>query len=115
MTTACEKEAMPHRKLKVQNEEWDVWDVRPDVRPHRLVTLDGWLCFQHGQERKRLHPIPEGWDRVSEGELTDLFERAMDVAPAKKGPGRSETTGEFRAISLVGDDGAETDNRGPAR
>src|SRR5829696_6952999 len=76
---------MAHRRVKLDESEWDVWDVRPDIRPHRLGTEleNGWLCFQSGPERRRLHPIPSGWDSLEDGELHGLFERAIPVKPAK--------------------------------
>jgi hypothetical protein len=106
---------MPHRKLKVENDEWDVWDVRPAVRPHLLVSLEnGWLCFQNGQTRKRLHPIPDGWDDASDGELGELFERAQDVAPARKIQGSATPTDAFRTISPFRDN-APDPQRGSSR
>src|SRR5689334_4283611 len=35
----------------------------------------GWLCFERGSERRRLSPIPEDWQRVSDEEL-DAYCRA---------------------------------------
>lgn len=51
--------------------EWRVWDVQPDTTNDvRLRTLGhlpaemagGWLCFETEGEKRRLTPVPEGWD-----------------------------------------------------
>jgi hypothetical protein len=101
---------MAHRRLKVEDTEWDVWDVRPETRTHRLGNeLDnGWLCFQSGSTRRRLHPIPTEWDRSSDTYLVELFSQATEVAPAKKVPGRIETEDDARA------DGSRLDERASA-
>ena len=39
----------------------------------------GWLCFQNGEEKRRLSPIPAGWDEVDEVELQGLLERARQA------------------------------------
>ena len=50
--------------------EWRVWEVRPAapdaaggaepvIEPE---TRDGWLCFQSGGRRRRVAPVPPGWD-----------------------------------------------------
>jgi hypothetical protein len=90
---------MAHRKLKVEDSEWDVWDVRPEVRAHRLGSeLDnGWLCFQSGSTRRRLHPIPTGWERASDPVLVELFDQATEVAPAKKS-GTAEPLANFDGV-----------------
>lgn len=90
---------MAHRRLKVEDSEWDVWDVRPETRTHRLGNeLDnGWLCFQSGSTRRRLHPIPAGWEQASDTYLVELFDQANEVAPAKKVPDRLEPDSNARA------------------
>lgn len=40
----------------------------------------GWLCFERGDEKRRLSPIPAGWDEAPDAELESLFERARPVA-----------------------------------
>jgi hypothetical protein len=95
---------MAHRKVKFDETEWDVWDVRPELRStHSLGAemRDGWLCFQCGSQRRRLSPIPDDWDRLEEGELRPLFERARTVAPLDRtGKARPD---EMRAIRMIGD------------
>jgi hypothetical protein len=31
----------------------------------------GWLCFEHAEERRRLSPIPEGWQKAEDARLAD--------------------------------------------
>jgi hypothetical protein len=53
-----------------------------------LVSPDlaaGWLTFQHGEERRRLTPIPASWDSLSDAELERLCERAEPVGPRRPG------------------------------
>jgi hypothetical protein len=40
----------------------------------------GWLCFENEAEKRRLSPIPRGWDRVEPSELAGLLGRAAAVA-----------------------------------
>lgn len=39
----------------------------------------GWLCFERGDEKRRLSPIPAGWDEASDEELEALFQQARPV------------------------------------
>jgi len=72
---------MSHRKVVLSNEEWDVWDVRPQARSGAVGNgmENGWLCFQSGSRRRRLAPIPEGWHEMDERRLKDLFDSAQEV------------------------------------
>jgi hypothetical protein len=36
----------------------------------------GWLVFDNGEEKRRLAPIPEGWERMTPQELESLRSRA---------------------------------------
>ena len=84
---------MGHRRVKLTDSEWDVWDVRPEQKPHRVGNelSDGWLCFQSGAERRRLHPIPENWEEQTEPEIERLFESATPVVPARSIPDRTRS------------------------
>src|SRR5438034_5245279 len=72
---------------------WRVWDVYPsrrsgphaairgedatslDVFPHRELA-EGWLCFESEAEKRRLAPIPLGWELWDEHSLRELCSRA---------------------------------------
>lgn len=40
----------------------------------------GWLCFESGNEKRRLTPIPPGWDEQADRELEELLERSRTVS-----------------------------------
>jgi hypothetical protein len=95
---------MPQRQFTDPHaRHWTVWDVRPSrverelarQRPPDLVerrahdrvvhadvaaAADGWLCFEGPGCKRRLAPIPAGWERLSDDDLRLLCERAADVA-----------------------------------
>jgi hypothetical protein len=96
---------MPHRQfVDDDGAVWAVWDVRPlavgktlDPRlaaPLRAgsgmvlemnrVMAEGWLCFESAAEKRRLAPIPAGWDSCSSADLLRLCESASGVR--RRGP-----------------------------
>ncbi|HEX6751794.1 MAG TPA: hypothetical protein VF092_31155 [Longimicrobium sp.] len=53
------------------------------VRTASLLTPGleaGWLCFENHVDKRRLTPIPTGWDESDDGELEGLLARARSVA-----------------------------------
>jgi hypothetical protein len=51
----------------------------------RRITLSsgygaGWLTFESLNEKRRLIPIPQGWEDITQAELRALCERARRVA-----------------------------------
>ena len=76
---------MSHRRLVLGNAEWDVWDVRPEARLTAVGTglEHGWLCFQSGETRRRLVPIPEHWEELDDEGLVQLFRHAREVKPVR--------------------------------
>lgn len=72
--------------------EWRVWEVVPSraaiatssVAQSRtsLSTTpyaNGWLCFESELEKRRLAPIPPGWELVAPGDIAQLLEQAIVV------------------------------------
>lgn len=82
---------------------WEVWEVEPshaerraghDRRraprpgPDRRRTIDhmrvrisseftsGWLCFQSSHEKRRLAPVPDGWEHLEDAALEPLLDQA---------------------------------------
>jgi hypothetical protein len=52
------------------------------VRTPGLMTPgleSGWLCFERGNEKRRLTPVPAGWDDAPDHELESLFDSARPV------------------------------------
>ncbi|MGH7652345.1 MAG: hypothetical protein ACREMS_10960 [Gemmatimonadaceae bacterium] len=51
----------------------------------RRITLaegygSGWLTFESFDEKRRLVPVPLGWEELSHGELRSLCEKAKRIA-----------------------------------
>jgi hypothetical protein len=73
--------------------EWRVWKVVPDfpvyyerrralpAEPYageerrRGDLQQGWLCFDSGAERRRVHPVPDDWESCPEAALCELLRR----------------------------------------
>lgn len=74
---------------------WQAWDVVPSQHPDWPETArrhlpppmtEGWLCFECGPAKRRIHPIPRGWAGWSEDELRTRCDIADPVArPAARG------------------------------
>lgn len=88
--------------IDVAGVEWQVWEVYPRLIERRLMRerrgewrgtderrhvpigrptlprqiLGGWLAFQCRSERRRLMPVPEGWDDASDRELQEFLSRS---------------------------------------
>jgi hypothetical protein len=74
--------------------EWRVWDVLPtagigDIGPEALTGslkntafANGWLCFESPTEKRRLAPIPPGWE-FQEGMSLDELRRAATPVPTR--------------------------------
>ena len=101
---------MPHRQLlDMHGTQWTVWDVhpsrvqreldlarhakrragapeRPEHAPLRLDALyaSGWLCFDSGHDKRRLAPIPPGWESLDARELARLFDAAEQVKRTRR-------------------------------
>ena len=61
---------------------WNVWNVVPTTTRHPSLTLgealvEGWLCFECPTEKRRVFPIPAGWEEWPPEEL----ERCLAAAP----------------------------------
>ena len=78
---------MAHRTIIDREAKvWDVWEVRTTAETSRriLVQTDlagGWLAFQCGEQRRRLAPLPTGWDELPDGALLGLMEQARPIQP----------------------------------
>jgi hypothetical protein len=75
--------------------EWRVWEVLPTTADtaRGLATFgtslketpyaNGWLCFESLAAKRRLAPIPEGWDKCCGEDLAQLCLRAT-VVPLRR-------------------------------
>lgn len=46
-----------------------------------LALASGWLCFESGDEKRRLGPIPRGWESLSDTELGQMLRQAQRTTP----------------------------------
>lgn len=74
---------------------WQAWNVVPGenldwpahARSHLPSALaDGWLCFESQAEKRRLHPIPGGWEESSDADLAAYCASAEPVRRAARSP-----------------------------
>ena len=82
---------MPTRSLQVDGVHWDIYEVVAPMEPRRPSTplvaamtgqqtiMDAWLCFESAYEKRRLRPIPEGWDDATDETLADMLATAIVV------------------------------------
>jgi hypothetical protein len=103
---------MPHRKFAdARGVTWDVWDVepsraerrsgserrrvprgpdrrqQPSLEPRVRISgkyVAGWLAFQSRDEKRRLIPVPDGWDALTEAELERLLQSAACVGRPRR-------------------------------
>lgn len=47
-----------------------------------VAGAQGWLCFERGEQRRRLSPIPPNWNRATEAELQAYCQAARPVRPS---------------------------------
>jgi hypothetical protein len=77
--------------------EWRVWEVYPtrEVAPTSAEALaqsrlketafeNGWLCFESQIEKRRLAPIPSGWEFREVTTLEELCHQATPVPQRKR-------------------------------
>ncbi len=96
----------------VQGNQWIVWEVYPRLLERRLLRerralgrgnvdrrhdlvgratlprqiLGGWLAFQSSHERRRVMPVPDGWDDLPEPGLRSLLAVSkLSSRPRRKG------------------------------
>ena len=72
----------------VDGQQWEVRAIRPTPADRRapLVAADlanGWLLFTLGLERRRLAPLPPGWDRAPDSQLLRWCGEAKTVGTAR--------------------------------
>jgi hypothetical protein len=60
---------------------WRVWSTVPTVATTERSRVEAWLTFESGGMRRRLSPIPEGWEYASTSALAAFCARAT-VVPA---------------------------------
>lgn len=65
--------------------EWTVYEVNPALGEWRSMGAlpeshrNGWLCFECETEKRRLLPLPEGWQQMPMEQLAVLLMHAAQV------------------------------------
>ena len=104
---------MPHRQFTDSKQTtWEVWDVEPSHAERRLSGSDrrrtrrtsgdrrqaedrtrvrirsdlahGWLAFESKHDRRRLAPIPTGWEVLDESALEQLCQQATSIGRPRR-------------------------------
>ncbi len=104
---------MPHRQfIDSKRTKWEVWDVEPSHAERRLSDADrrrkgrtsgerrkvedrarvrihselshGWLAFESKHDRRRLAPIPTGWESLDPKALERLCEQAHSIGRPRR-------------------------------
>ena len=67
---------------------WNVWNVVPTLAHNdRKLALsvgmaEGWLCFEANGIKRRIVPVPQGWEEWSDQELEAALAEAREVRPS---------------------------------
>lgn len=68
--------------------EWQVWDVVPSreaeygARSAKYLPpemVEGWLCFEAADQKRRLSPFPMGWEERDDHGMRELCQDALPV------------------------------------
>ena len=62
---------------------WKVWVVSAPAAKRQTLPdslRDGWLAFQSAAERRRLGPVPQDWESLSEDALLTLLAESEPFA-----------------------------------
>ena len=77
---------IPERDLRTfddpEGRQWSVWSVVPSRKADAFLPetmTGGWLCFETEDEKRRLHPIADGWDELPPERLWQLCQSADPV------------------------------------
>jgi hypothetical protein len=68
--------------------EWMVYEVNPVLSEWRAADSlpdgyrNGWLCFESPTEKRRLLPLPAGWNELPTEQLSALLVNAVQVRRA---------------------------------
>jgi hypothetical protein len=86
--TAADLAHPQHREIEdARGVRWIVFAVHPSATRGRVTIREhfraGWLAFDSGVETRRLAPIPDAWEGMTDPELATLCERA-EAAPRRR-------------------------------
>lgn len=73
--------------------KWKIWSVtQSSIHPKTAAEdylgeySEGWLCFECGNQRRRLARFPQDWGRLPDKELLRLLKTAHVVVPRRNTP-----------------------------
>jgi hypothetical protein len=75
---------------------WRVWETQPQSRRTGGVAegyASGWLTFESDTEKRRLLPVPPGWEQRDTPGLLELLARALRVERSKREAGEGAGRG----------------------
>jgi hypothetical protein len=81
-----------------QGQGWRVWNVIPQydtARDEDTMTpglQGGWLCFEKEGQKRRLSPIPDGWEAAEPDVLERYCSEATPVARRQDAEGAGSST-----------------------
>jgi hypothetical protein len=76
---------------------WRVWPTLPDLkRGHPAALRDGWLTFECDSTKKRIVPIPDGWESAPLDELEILCNVAEEYRPTRRSSAEKSSPDEER-------------------
>lgn len=78
---------MAYREIEDANGvHWKVWDTVPSSGANvRVNYASGWLTFESEIERRRVSPIPDGWESAEDAMLCSWLHHAPVIQPAHLG------------------------------
>ena len=86
---------------------WRVWDTYPGSASNvRSVYAAGWLGFESDAERRRLHPVPQGWADAPDHQLWEYLRQALPVNVRQAESFLQQVRAEEPAAPVVEDEGA---------
>lgn len=71
-----------------EGREWQAWDVvpvrdgAPGARSQNFLPqemAEGWLCFEAGDQKRRLSPLPPDWEQRDDAGIHALCRDALPV------------------------------------
>lgn len=70
-----------------QGRTWRAWETIPSRAGHVQPDFaSGWVCFESGNDKRRLAPAPTGWDQQPAERLRIML-RAAVAATARSNQG----------------------------
>ena len=86
---------------------WRVWDTYPSSASNvRSVYAAGWLGFESAAERRRLHPVPQGWDEAPDHQLWEWLRQALPVNVRQAESFLQQARGDQPVAPVEEDEGA---------